>query len=151
MKRTLIPIFLIAFTAAAFAAPGPRPNRNEGPGRRPPGMPAQQLAKFLDLSDAQQSEAKALHETLRQTIEPLREQLESNRDAIRSAVEAGNAEQAGSLMIAGRAVREQIRAAHQDFDAKFEAILNADQKAKWTVLKELRESRRDGRGREERE
>jgi Spy/CpxP family protein refolding chaperone len=151
MKRTLIAILTLALATAAFAGPGQRPQAGPGgpgnpQGQRGPGgalLSPQLIAEFLNLSDAQKSQAQALHESQRTAIEPLREQLRANRQAIGTAVDAGNAQQAGQLLIAGKAIRDQIKAAHDTFATQFEAMLTAEQKAKWAVVKELMELRRN--------
>ena len=164
MKRkslvALITIITLIIAIAAVAQPRPprgaRPdaNRLEGP---PPGemggpgpgrgavLPPRALAKFLNLSDAQQDQAKAIHESHRDTIEPLIEQARANREAVRAAIEAGNTTAAAEAMVAGEKIRAQIKAEHEKLKAAFTAILNADQKAKFAVLVEIESLRRDGR------
>jgi Spy/CpxP family protein refolding chaperone len=146
MKRTVTLALLLAVAVTTFAMPGGmRPGRNDQSGRRPGAqgrLGPRQLAEFLDLSQAQQDQAKALHESMRTTIEPLRDQARANREAVKAAVDAGDAQKAGQLLVAGKATREQIKSAHDSFQAKFEALLTAEQKSKWAVAKELRESRR---------
>ncbi|HUR80798.1 MAG TPA: Spy/CpxP family protein refolding chaperone [Thermoanaerobaculia bacterium] len=146
MKRISISILIvISIAAAAIAAP----RRNEGPGGPPPmggrgpEMSPQQLADFLDLTDAQISAAQALHATLQSTVEPLHATLETNREQLEAAVKAGDAAKAGTLAIANYRTMQQIKAARDAFKSGFEALLNADQKAKFAVLAELREARHD--------
>src|SRR5687767_11689568 len=154
MKRILITIVLLVAAVAALAAPprrGAAPGeRGAGPrqGQRGPGevLPPQLLAELLDLTDAQQTQLTALRETQRAAIEPLREQQQANREALEAAVEAGNAQRAGELLIANRGIATQIKAAHDAFKASFEAILTADQKAKFAVFEEIAELRRERRG-----
>jgi Spy/CpxP family protein refolding chaperone len=82
---------------------------------------------------------------MRTTIEPLREQQKANHEAIRAAVEAGNAAQAGQLLITNHNLGQQIKAAHDTFQTAFEALLTAEQKAKWDVYQEIVEIRRQPR------
>ncbi|HET8798431.1 MAG TPA: Spy/CpxP family protein refolding chaperone [Thermoanaerobaculia bacterium] len=148
MKRTLIALVALMLTVAAFAAPGRRPQAGPGGPQRGPGggfLSPQLIAEFLDLSEAQKTQVQTLRESLRNTIEPLREQMRTNRQAIEAAVDAGNAQQAGQLLIAGKAIRDQIKTAHDNFETQFEALLTAEQKAKWAVVKELMELRRNQR------
>ncbi len=146
MKRILIAILTLTLAGAALAAPGGR--RPAGPGgpqgQRGPGgqfLSPQLIAEFLNLTEAQKTQARTLHESQRATIQPLRDQVRANRAAVRDAVDAGNAQQAGQLLIAGKAIRDQIKAAHDTFATQFEAMLTAEQKAKWAVIKELRDLR----------
>lgn len=140
MKRTLTIATMFLVTAAAFAVP--RPHTQRGRDAVNPRI----AAEFLDLTDAQKSQAQSLRLSMRATIEPLRAQLRNNREAVKAAVDAGNAQQAGQLLISGKAVREQIKAAHENFESQFVALLNAEQKSKWATLQELRKARRDARG-----
>ena len=158
MKRTLILILTLLMTVSIFAAP---PRRGAGPGspqnaQGGPGGPGGgrgevlspgALADFLDLDESQIASIETLRETLRSAIEPLREQQRANREAIKTALEAGNAQAAGQAMLANHNLREQMKAARDSFETSFEALLTASQKAKWDVYQEiveLRHSRPDG-------
>ncbi|HYH08801.1 MAG TPA: Spy/CpxP family protein refolding chaperone [Thermoanaerobaculia bacterium] len=147
MKRTLITSLALTLVATlAIAAPPRRPDAGPGPapgGRE--GLPPQVLAEFLALSDAQIAQAQALRETLQSTAQPLHEQLRANHEEIEAAVAAGDAAKAGQLLIAGAALRAQLKAAHDTFRNGFTAILTAEQKAKFAVYEELKELRRSGR------
>jgi len=161
MKRTLTTLFTLTIAIAAFAQP--RPGRNAGapgaggppPGggmRRPGGpgpgrgvLPPAALAKFLSLSDAQQTQAQALHETLEATVKPLFEEQRANHEAVKAAIDAGDTTAAAKAMVEVDRVRDQIKAAHDAFKASFTAILTADQKAKFAVLDEIETLRRDAR------
>lgn len=155
MKRTLIPVALLLIAGTLTAA---QPQRRQGPPppNAPQNGPQQQahgprhelltpgeLAEFLDLSDAQKQQIEALRETLRTTAEPIREQLRANHELLEAAVDANNAQRAGELLIANRALHAQLEAAHATFAAGFEALLTSEQRAKFAVLQELRELKRD--------
>ena len=111
----------------------------------PPRRPPRVLADFLDLTATQQDQAKIFREKLRTTVEPLRQQRRATREKIKSAVDAGNAEQAGELLIAEKELRLQFKAAHDTFESSFASILTPAQKAKWDVYRELREARHEAR------
>lgn len=155
MKRISIPILLITLIAvAAVAAPGPGRGPGGGPGpgapqgqHQGPGeiLPPPLLAEFLGLTEAQIAQIQPLRETLRATVEPLAEQLRANQEQLRAAVDAGNAAEAGQLLIANHGIGQQIRAAHDTFQAAFEALLTSEQKAKWDVYQEISELRRSPR------
>lgn len=156
MKRILIFTLTLIIAIAAVAAPqqrrgpGPGPGAQErgdgGPGRGPRGggLSPEALADFLDLTEAQIAQADALRETQRAAIEPLREQMRANREALEAAIASGNAQQIGEATLAGKAIRDQIKAAHDAFETSFAALLTASQKAKWDVYQELA-SMRGGR------
>ena len=151
MKRTLIAVLALTIALAAVAQPGgpPMPGPQGGPHeRRGPGgfLSPKDMADFLALSETQKTQAKALHESLRTTIQPLREQMRANREAVKAAVDAGDAAKAGQLLISGKAIRDKIKAAHDTFETQFASMLNAEQKSKWTVLQQLKEIKRKHRG-----
>lgn len=149
MKR--IPIFALItlFTVAAVAAPG-RGRGPQGPGQQAPGpqahgpaeiLPPPLLAEFLGLTEAQIAQVQSLRDAQRAAVEPLREQQKANHEQIRAAVEAGNATEAGQLLIANHGLGDQIRAARETFETAFAALLTSEQKAKWDVYQEIVELR----------
>lgn len=131
---------LLAFSALAQSAPrAPQPPM-------PPRGPGQLLgpaavADFLDLSEGQIEQVKALQAKLGETLKPLHEQQKANHDAVEAAVNAGDATKAGQGLIAGKALREQIKAAMDAHRAAFVALLTPAQKAKWDVYQEIVELR----------
>jgi len=144
MKRISITILIVTFIAsAAIAAPrgrrGPGPQQERARGEI---LPPQLMAEFLGLTEAQAAQVEPLRETLRATLEPLREQQRSNHDEIRAAIDAGNTAKAGELLAANHALRQQMKTAHDAFKTSFEAMLTAEQKAKWAVYSEIAELRR---------
>lgn len=144
MKRTLTLILILLITATvALAAPPQR--RGAAPDGERGTLRGQRLAEFLALTDAQIEQAKALRQTLQTTVEPLRDQLRANREAIEAAIAANDSAKAGELVIAGHNIGQQIKAAADAFESSFSALLNADQKAKWDTLKQLRQLRRPRR------
>jgi Spy/CpxP family protein refolding chaperone len=155
MKRTLIIVIALTLLVAAAAIAGPQ-------GRQRPGTPATPahgggemlgpaaLAEFLGLSDAQQEAAAALRESFRATVQPIHEELRAMREEIEEAVAAGNATKAGELLIASKTLRDQLKAARENLETQFEALLTTEQKAKWEILQELRELRGRGPGEGER-
>jgi Spy/CpxP family protein refolding chaperone len=153
MKRTLITILILTVATAAVAAP-PRPSPGRGPqgiggpgdgpggpGPRGGRLAPAAVAEFLNLSDAQVSQYESLRQTLESAIVPLREQKRANGQAMEEALAAGNSARAGELAIAGYNLRQQMKAAHDAFKTSFEAMLTAEQKAKWAVYEELNDRR----------
>ncbi|HVE71805.1 MAG TPA: Spy/CpxP family protein refolding chaperone [Thermoanaerobaculia bacterium] len=136
MKRITITILLLTMIATAALA-APRPGAPQGPGH------GAKLAEFLDLSDTQIASTQALRETLRATVEPLHDSQKANREQIEAALQAGDSAKAGTLMLANYQLAQQIKAARDAFKSGFEALLNADQKAKLAILEELREARHE--------
>ena len=153
MKRIAMTI-LVLTTIATAAVAGPRGGRPAAPppenargGELPPGI----FAEFLGLSEAQQAQLESLRETLRATVEPLHETHRANHEAIRAAVQAGDAAKAGQLLLANHQIGQQIQAARDAYRAGVENVLTAEQKAKFAVYQELMELRRERGPREPRD
>lgn len=138
MKRILILMLTLMIAASAFAVPHRRPHGARDGSR---------MAELLDLTDEQKSQAKALRLNQRATIQPLREKIRGNREQIEDALAAGNSAKAGELMLASYNLRQQIKAAHESFKTSFAALLTPAQKEKWSVFEEMRQLRRERRGR----
>lgn len=134
MKRILVPIVLLLATTVLAAPPQARPQQPEP---RHELLSPSDIARLLDLSEGQKQQIAALAETLRATTEPLREQLRANQQQLEAAVAANDAQRAGELLIAARALRVQIDAARDAFEAGFEALLTSEQRVKWAVYREI--------------
>ena len=150
MKRTILSILALTLISAAAVA-APRGGGRGPAGGPPPDMPPGVLAEFLNLTDAQKTQVDSLRETLRAATEPLHEQLKANHEAMRAAVEAGDAAKAGTLAVAGHQLAEQIKAARDAFRTGVDGVLTAEQKAKFAVFQELTELRRERGPREPRD
>jgi Spy/CpxP family protein refolding chaperone len=160
MKRIALTLALTLIVAtAAVAAPQHRgagpggPGAPGGPGSPQQGMqagharggeilPPALLAEFLGLTEAQIASIQTLRESQRATIQPLVEQQRANREQIRAAVEAGDAAKAGALLVANHQIAQQIKAARDAFRTSVEALLTAEQKAKFAIYQEIQELRR---------
>lgn len=143
MKRILITTLTLMLAAAAVAAPPGR--RAEGQrGGRAMARP-ERLAAVLHLTESQRTSVRALAETMNATMQPLLEERRANREALKAAVEAGNAAKAGELAIANHNLRNEFKAARESFHNSVAALLTAEQKAKWEMARELRQSRRHRR------
>jgi Spy/CpxP family protein refolding chaperone len=83
-------------TALIAQGPGPRGRGFGGPGwggeggMMGPGLMGPGFGRFLDLTDAQKEQVKAIFETARTDAAPLREQLKSNHEQVQAAVKTGN-------------------------------------------------------------
>jgi|SRR6185436_2213771 len=148
MKRTLITTLTLMLTVAAVAAPPGRRGdglRGEGPrGGRGMARPGQ-LAELLDLNDSQRASLETLRENLKAAVEPLREQHQANREAMKAALDAGDSAKAGELALANHKLGSQFRAARESFETSLIALLTPEQKAKWELAREMRQSRRQHR------
>jgi Spy/CpxP family protein refolding chaperone len=117
---------------------GPDGARGMGPGG--PGFMLPRIARALDLSEGQVEQTRALLEDLAGTVEPLREQGRTLRQEIEDllAADAPDATAIGEKVIEGHALREQGRAAWDEFQTAFEALLTPAQKERWELLKDIR-------------
>ena len=97
------------------------------------------LARYLRLTPAQVEQQKALLAALKAEVEPLREQQKPLQESLREALQAGSpvACEVGALLVDIDALGDQVRAAHEEFDVAFSAILTAEQLARYEALKEL--------------
>lgn len=122
---------------------GGSPQAVHGPG----GFPLRALTAFLDLTDAQVEEARLLLEDLAAELRPLAEEARALRQELHTLLEAEGPDPAevGALVLEIHAVGDAMRAARDDFDAAFAALLTPDQLERWEILKEARRLFRGGR------
>jgi Spy/CpxP family protein refolding chaperone len=121
---------LAALIALPAFAQGPR---GRGPGGG--GSRVEFLAGYLSLTDAQKTQAQAIFEAASAALETARGQAQSAHDAIRAAVKANAADaEFDRLGAALGAVQGQMAAIQGKADAKFYAILTAEQKEKYDSM-----------------
>jgi Spy/CpxP family protein refolding chaperone len=94
--------------------------------------------RTLGLTDTQKASMQQLRQSLATAIAPLIEQRRSYRDQIDAALEAASPDPTaiGRLVIADHGVAEQIRAAQDQFETAFQALLTPEQLANYTALRE---------------
>ena len=97
------------------------------------------LTRYLHLTPDQVTASQKLFTDLKATLDPLHQQEQTLRDAFETAVAAPNANpcDVGQAALAVHANQERIRAALDDFDKKFSALLTPDQLARYEALKAL--------------
>jgi Spy/CpxP family protein refolding chaperone len=97
------------------------------------------LARYLHLTPDQATATQKLAADLKTTLDPLRQQEQTLRDAFEAAVSAANANpcDVGQAALAVHANQVKIKAALDDFDMKFSALLTPDQLARYEALKAL--------------
>ena len=95
------------------------------------------LAAYLRLTPEQVTVAQRLAAELKARETPLLQAEKQLAEAYRNLIEAANPNpcDVGQAALALRANREKIRAALEDFDTKFSAILTPDQLARYEALK----------------
>jgi Spy/CpxP family protein refolding chaperone len=97
------------------------------------------LARYLHLTPDQVTASQKLFADLKTATDPLRQQEPALRAAFEAAVAAPNANpcDVGQAALAVHANQEKIKAALDDFDKKFSALLTPDQLARYEALKAL--------------
>jgi Spy/CpxP family protein refolding chaperone len=131
MKRTASILTFIVITAASLFAQG-----------RPPGPPPGALAgidplvAYLNLTADQKAAWDAARKEFDTAAQPLFDKQRDADEALHTALDAKSADACsiGTQMLAIRAIGDQIHAAHDALEAKLEAMLTADQKAKYEAF-----------------
>jgi len=100
------------------------------------------LSKQLDLTAAQQTQAKSIFQDARQSAQPVRQQLKQTREALRAAVQSNNAEQIQQLATTEGGQVGQLAAIRSTAMAKVYQILTPDQQQKLASLRQARQARR---------
>lgn len=139
-KRTILTVTAtLGLLAAPFVA--------HAQGSDPAGPRLERLARFLNLTDAQMASAQPLAETLKSRIQPLAEGARKEHQALKQLLASANPDpgQVGQAAIADHQTREQIKAAMQEFDSAFSALLTPEQKTRYEAMKALRGHRGAGK------
>ena len=153
MKRT-IPVLCAALliTGAALSAQAGSPSMGGdrggrmmrhggfGHGGRGAGMPqaiVDRVTSELGLTKAQQESWKTLRDKQKATMQPLFDAGRAKREAIHQGLD-NNADAAtlGQLLIDAHKIGEQIRAAHDQYEKSFTALLNSDQLTKYQEIRQ---------------
>jgi len=130
MKRiALLLTLILTFATVAFAQPAPPP----GPPPRGAGDP---LAAYLNLTADQKAAWEAAREAFETATQPLFEKQRAAQEALGALLEGKSTDACGigTQMLAIRAIGDQIKAAHDAFEAKRESVLTADQKSKYEAF-----------------
>lgn len=124
----------LALVGLPFLAEAARPPQNPGAILRNP----RALARYLRLTTEQVATFKTLREELQADLKPLQEQVKPLQDQLKAQLAAASPDAcaAGQTTVALDAVRDDIRAAYEEFDEAFSAILTPEQLAKYDHLKE---------------
>ena len=141
MMRRKLPIaaalfaWLFAFLALPLLA-GAAPGRGGNPADILTNPRA--LARYLKLTPAQIETTKQLLQTLHNTTKPLHEQQKALHEQLRTQLDAAGPDACavGGTLLQIEGLRDQVRAAREDFDEAFSAILTPEQLVKWEALKD---------------
>lgn len=135
MNKTLLTAAaFLALVGLPLLAEAARPPQNPGAILRNP----RALARYLKLTPDQVATFKTLREALQADLKPLHEQLKPLQDQLKTQLDADSPDACtvGQTTVALDAVRDDIRAAYQEFDDAFSAILTPEQLEKYENLKE---------------
>jgi Spy/CpxP family protein refolding chaperone len=96
------------------------------------------LSSYLNLTPAQQSQAKSIFQGARQAGQPVRQQLQQTRQSLRAAIQANDAGQIQQLAATEGSEVGQLAAIRGAAMAKVHQILTPDQQQKLASLQQAR-------------
>lgn len=156
MKKILIGIcavLVLALAAVAMAAhpghPGGGPHGDMKMHGKMHGEMMESHFAALGLTEDQKAQVRQLHEELRAKAEPLMEQVREQHEAVQTLLDNANPDptEVGNQVIAAHQTRAQLKALHEDFKARFSALLTAEQREKLEKFHEGHEGRGEMRHR----
>src|SRR5579872_4994914 len=103
------------------------------------------LSSYLNLSPAQQTQAKSIFQDARQSAMPVRQQLKQTRAALRAAIQANDTAQIQQLAANEGGEVGQLAAIRGSAMAKVYQVLTPDQQQKLQSLRQAREARHAAR------
>ena len=138
MKRFLSRFATVTALAAGMAfaqAPAPQPAPAANPAR-PRVMLRRRIMQALNLTDAQKQQAKAIFQGAKANAQPIRQQLQQNREAFAAAVKANDTAQIQALAVQRGTLMGQVAAIRGQSMAKFYSTLTPDQRTKADQIRE---------------
>jgi Spy/CpxP family protein refolding chaperone len=97
----------------------------------------QRIVQALNLTDTQKQQSRAIMQQTRLTVQPLRQQLKQNRQALIAAVTAGKGDvEIHQLALTEGNLAGQLAAARAEALAKFYATLTPEQRAKAQLIRQ---------------
>ena len=132
MKKTLTRLsFVASLSLAAALAQTPTTPMNPPDPAAMAQRRVQMLTRFLGLSDAQAAQATTIFTNSATAVEPIRTQIRTAHDAMRTAIKANDAAGIGSAANSIGSLTAQEMTLQGKADAAFYAILTPDQKTKY--------------------
>lgn len=150
----LLSVFAVAAfaTHGSFAQDGPKRHPRMGRGFGGPGGGMGQgigmlPLRFLDLTDAQKEQVKAIHEAEKAKVEPLMTQLREAHTAMREATANGqfNEEQIRAIAAKQSQAQVELAVSHARVQAQIYQLLTAEQRAKLDKFAQERKTRMENR------
>lgn len=101
----------------------------------------------LNLTDDQKSQIKQIHQSNREALRPIKQQIRAKRQEIRESKAGGTFDQAlvGQKMAEIAALQTQLEAAQFKIHQETMAVLTPEQRTKLEQLREQFKSKREGR------
>jgi len=96
----------------------------------PRAQPATHLSRYLNLTPAQASQAKAEFQAVRQSAQPIREQLKQIRLAMFQAIQANDTAKIDQFSAQAASLKGQISALRHQAFARIYSTLTPEQRAK---------------------
>ena len=103
------------------------------------------VGKALDLTADQKAAAAKLWAEMETRMEPLADQHQAQMEAVHQLLDTANPDptEVGNKMIAAHAIRNEMKAIHEDIANRFAALLNAEQRAKFDQFRAMHEKMGD--------
>ena len=105
------------------------------------------LTEALELTPAQVASLEVLFEQRQSVRESFRGQLRANHEALQAAIASGDPTAVGNAVLAGEDVKEQAKAAGEDFKTQFRNQLTIDQQNRLDAIEAMGRGGHRGRGR----
>ena len=142
MRRTLSTLALAALLAAPAVAGR---NHDSRGGEEFAERMGERLTRALDLTVDQQRELDRLQAQLGDTVRPLFQSMRDDRDELETMLESADPDPAavGAKAIALHRAKDQMKSAHDAFEAGIVAMLNETQRAQYEALRDARGDRED--------
>jgi Spy/CpxP family protein refolding chaperone len=139
MKRNLTIFGAVAAIAAGmlFAQTQTTP-QHRGPDRA---AAHQRMMQALNLTDAQKAQAKTIFDEAKQKAQPIRTQLQQNRQALNAAAKAGNSASIQQLANDEGKLLGQMIAIRTEAKAKFYSTLTPEQRTQYDQAQQKRHER----------
>jgi len=147
MKSHLLKLAAIGALAAgmAFAQTPVTTTGRLGLGKvaaRPGAALRLRVLQALNLTDAQKAQFKTIRQQTKQSLQPVRDQLTANRQAMAAAVKANDATQIQQLATTQGSLQGQVLAIRMQAQAKMYNSLTPDQRAKLDQIRQKIQERR---------
>ena len=116
--------------------------------QRGPANPGERMMRFLGLSAEQQAQWTVIHDEMKASLEPIREQRQANRAELATELQSTspNTLRVGELVIANRNLGLQAKALRDETHVKIMAMLTPEQQEKFQQMIERQRGRRGGLG-----